>query len=258
MQKGILYRGEKEHLKYSVHVNRDQMGKQAAAYAAEHIIHALEQKDEVRIIFAAAPSQDEMLFYLMNNERIDWSRIIAFHMDEYIGLPENSDQWFSNYLKKNISDKVNLKLFHFINGMNKEPNDEISRYVELLQTSGIDLVCLGIGENGHVAFNDPPVADFSDKEVMKVVELDEVCRQQQVNDGCFSTFNSVPTHALTLTIPTLLSADCLVCTVPGEAKRNAVAKVLNDPISTSCPATILRKHKNGTLFLDEKSFLGGL
>ncbi|MFB4167308.1 glucosamine-6-phosphate deaminase [Virgibacillus sp. JSM 102003] len=253
--KGMIHEGQEDQLKYSVYSDREAMGRAAFDIAAKQIKQLLEQKQEIRVIFAAAPSQNEFLYYLTKDNEIDWSRVVGFHMDEYIGLPSDSDERFKNYLQKNITSKVNMKDFHFIDG-NANPESEIDRYKNLLNQSPIDIVCLGIGENGHIAFNDPPVADFQDPETIKVVELDQECRQQQVNDGCFPTFNDVPTHAFTLTIPALLSANSMICTVPGVSKKNAVYKVLNDKISTSCPATILRNHSNTHLLLDKEAYGG--
>lgn len=251
----IIKSGHKDRLNYFVCSNRVEMGKHAANLASNYIKKFLQEKEEVRIIFASAPSQNEMLNYLTNDPDIDWSRIVGFHMDEYIGLPYDSDQWFKNYLQKNIVEKVKMKQFHFIDGT-IDPKQEKVRYAELINEKPIDVVCLGIGENGHIAFNDPPVADFEDPHAIKVVELDHKSRQQQVNDGCFSTIEEVPTHALTLTIPTLVSAAAMICTVPGRTKAEAVNKVLNGEMNTACPATILRKHLNAYLIVDREAFGG--
>lgn len=249
----IIHEDKRNNLYYYVGKTREDMGKLAATIAGDRIKKLLKQKDEVRIIFASAPSQDEMLSYLINNQEIDWSRIIGFHMDEYIGLPSDSDQWFKKYLEKNITSKVNIKQFHFIDGT-KPIRDEVNRYTKLLNEAPIDLVCLGVGENGHIAFNDPPVADFNDPEKIKVVELDQFSRQQQVNDGCFPKIEDVPTHALTLTIPTLTAGKTMVCTVPGRTKTEAINKMLNNSVDSSCPATILRRHRDAHLIVDKDAF----
>lgn len=253
--KDLIKMGQKDKLHYYVCTTRDSMGRIAGKLAAEKMRELLVTKEEVRIIFASAPSQNETLAYLLSDKEIDWTRVVGFHMDEYIGLPEDSDQWFKTYLQKNITGKVDVKEFHFIDGM-KDPKEEIQRYTNLLNESPIDLVCLGIGENGHIAFNDPHVADFHDSQMVKIVELDKYSRQQQVNDGCFPSIENVPTHAITLTIPILMSASTLICSVPGVTKKDAVYKVINDKISTSCPATILRTHQNAHLFLDEEAYGG--
>ncbi|WP_040978420.1 6-phosphogluconolactonase [Oceanobacillus jeddahense] len=251
----MIQQGSKDRLNYYVCKDRKNMGKVSANLAIDEIKKILNKKEEVRIVFAAAPSQNEVLYYLTESKEIDWSKIVGFHMDEYLNLPLDSDQWFKNYLQKHVANKVNMKAFHFMNGM-ADPEEEIKRYTHLLLEKPIDLVCLGIGENGHIAFNDPHVADFEDPDPIKVIALDQASRNQQVNDGAFKTISEVPTHAMTLTIPPLISAGCLVCTVPGETKKEAVSKVFNQPIDTSCPATILRKHDNAHLILDSESFGG--
>src|SRR5690606_19361241 len=209
-----IERGKVDKLSYEVYETRKEMGHHAGRKAAEIMKEALQQKDEIRVIFACAPSQNEMLESLLQDEEIDWSRVVGFHMDEYIGLPEDSDQWFKNYIETHLLANVSMKKFHFIDGT-KNPEMMMEEYESLLSEKPIDLVCLGVGENGHIAFNDPPVADFKDPFLIKKVELDQFSRQQQVNDGCFETLAEVPTHALTLTIPTLLGGDMMVCTVPG-------------------------------------------
>jgi glucosamine-6-phosphate deaminase len=174
-------------------------------------------------------------------------------MDEYIGLAPDAPQLFSRFLSERLFDRVMPGQVHLIDGT--APSDaECERYGRLIAEAPIDIVCLGIGENGHIAFNDPPVADFRDPQMIKVVELDEACRRQQVNDGCFARLDDVPTHALTLTIPTLLSGAHLYCVVPGPTKRAAVRRTLDGPIATECPATILRTHADCTLFVDTDSY----
>ena len=226
------------------------MGTAAATAAAKFIRHSLSEQETVRAIFAAAPSQNEMLAALVVAEGIDWNRVEAFHMDEYIGLDATAPQRFGMWLKERLFDRLPFRAVHLIETDIARP---VERYEELLRSAPIDLVCLGIGENGHIAFNDPPVANFDDPVWVKIVDLEEACRQQQVNDGCFPTFDDVPRKAITLTIPALLSGRRLVCTVPGPTKRQAVYKTLRDPISTACPATILRNHVGCTLFLDKDS-----
>ena len=242
-----------DNLKTKVLKDRKVLGKEAAIDVAEKINNLLKTKDEIRIVFAAAPSQNEFLEEL-TKQKIDWERITAFHMDEYIGLWKDSPQLFSFYLRTNLFNKVKFKNVYYLNSVNEDNKGECERYAKLLNENPIDIICLGIGENGHIAFNDPPVADFNDTETVKIVELDLPCREQQVNDGCFSTIEDVPKYALTLTIPALLSADYLSVVVPGERKANAVYKTLFDEISTKCPATILRNHKNVVLYLEQESF----
>ena len=236
-----------------IFVTRQEMGISAATAATDFLRRSLSEQEIVRTVFAAAPSQNEMLSALIQAEGIDWSRIEAFHMDEYLGLDAAAPQRFGLWLKERLFDRLPFRAAHLIETDIAEP---VEHYEKLLRSAPIDLVCLGIGENGHIAFNDPPVADFDDPAWVKVVELEEACRQQQVNDGCFATLDDVPRQAITLTIPALLSGRRLVCTVPGPTKRQAVFKTLNDPISTACPATILRNHTGCTLFLDRDSAQG--
>jgi len=236
-----------------VYENRQKLGEAAGLEAATAIKALLASKDKVRIIFAAAPSQNEFLETLSAAPDIDWSRITAFHMDEYIGLPEGAPQTFGSYLREHLFNKVQPGIVHYINPA-ADIESECARYGRLLAEAPIDIVALGIGENGHLAFNDPPVADFEDPLAVKAVTLDAACRMQQVNDGCFPGLEEVPRQALTLTIPVLLSARWLFCMVPGATKRTAVARTLHDPVSTACPATILRGHKDCRLFTDSDSF----
>lgn len=244
------------HLEVHVSETRLEMGVTAGRAVEKKILELLDKQEEIRMIFAAAPSQNELLAYLRNSTRIPWHRITAFHMDEYIGLPPDAPQLFSNFLKERLFDHVNFKEVHLMNGSH-DSKEECSRYAALLIEKPIDIVCLGIGENGHIAFNDPPVADFDDPEIMKVVELDQTCRKQQVNDGCFSSLKEVPRQAPNLTIPTLMKGHFLYCVVPGKTKRAAVAKTLYDPVSTDCPASILRTHPNCQMYIDTESFGNG-
>lgn len=252
-ENAIVFEQTVDSLKVKVFHDRRALGAAAGAEVAARIKQLLSEKQSIRIIFAAAPSQNELLTYLSEDESIDWSRITAFHMDEYNGLPLNATQKFSRFLSEHLFDQVKPSTVHLIDSSN-ESDEECRRYGELLLQAPIDIVCLGIGENGHIAFNDPPVADFKDPQVIKVVELDDACRQQQVNDGCFSSFEEVPTHALTLTIPTLLSGSHLFCVVPGPTKRKAVERTLDGPVSKECPSTILRNHPDCTLYVDRDSY----
>ena len=227
------------------------MGDAAGKAVEAKILELLNWQGEVRMVFAAAPSQNDLLSYLRHSKSIRWNMVVAFHMDEYVGLPAGAPQLFSSYLKTHLFEHVKLKEVHFIDGNGGEK--EMQKYAALLEEKPIDIVCLGIGENGHIAFNDPPVADFEDPRTVKEVELDHACRQQQVNDGCFPRIEDVPSHAITLTIPALMAGQQLYCVVPGKTKRQAVAATLTGPLSTDCPATILRKHPNCTLYLDEDS-----
>jgi glucosamine-6-phosphate deaminase len=235
-----------------IHPSRAEMGRAAAAAVAAELRHRLRNGGLARMIFAAAPSQAEMLDALVAEPGIDWRRVTAFHMDEYIGLAPDAPQRFALWLRRHLFDRLPFGTVRLI-----DPGDDPARaganYARALAEAPIDIVCLGIGVNGHLAFNDPPVADLADPLDVKVVELDAVCRRQQVEDGCFPRLDDVPTHALTLTIPRLLRADRLFGTVPGAAKREAVRRTLHAPISAACPATALRRHHAVTLFLDSES-----
>jgi len=231
---------------------RDAMGRAAASDIAAALRDRLARQVSVRMVFAAAPSQAEMLDELAAERDIDWRRVIAFHMDEYLGLPAHAPERFGVWLTRNFFSRVPLGAVHLI-GQESDPDREAARYTALLAEAPIDIVCLGIGVNGHLAFNDPPVADLQDTKQVKIVELDAICRQQQVDDKCFAILGDVPTHAITLTIPRLLDAQQLFCVVPGAAKRAAVEQSLYGPIGAACPASALRTHPRCTLYLDRDS-----
>lgn len=242
----------KDMLNVEIYETRKEMGKAASDAVVAKIKELFETKDEINMIFAAAPSQNEVLEGLVNSD-VDWSNVNAFHMDEYIGLSEDAPQRFGNFLKNAIFGKVNFKSVNYIYSNDKSSEEICRDYAKLIEENPIDIVCLGIGENGHIAFNDPWVAEFNDIEIIKRVELDEVCRQQQVNDGCFKTIDDVPKYALTLTVPTLFNADYLFCTVPASTKANAVYNTINAEINEEVPATIMRKHKSAVMFCDKDS-----
>jgi len=242
-----------DELQIEVYEDRAAMGAAAGKAAADKLRELLALQEEVRVIFAAAPSQNEVLAYLRDESGIDWSRVRAFHMDEYIGLPASAPQRFSSFLERGLFQHVPFKAVHLINSADSA-EVECARYGALLDEAPIDIVCLGIGENGHIAFNDPGVADFEDPFTIKSAELDLACRQQQVNDGCFDALDDVPTHALTLTIPTLFAGRYLFCTVPGPTKRKAMEALRKGPVDPDMPASILRKHPACRLFTDREAY----
>ena len=243
-----------DNLTVKILPSRKEMGMAAAEDIRAKINELLSQKDEINMIFAAAPSQNEALEALLAFEDIDWSRINAFHMDEYIGLDvADKDKSFGYYLTEHIFGRVPFKSINLIDGFSKDAEAECARYAKMIKENPTDIVVMGIGENGHIAFNDPPVADFEDREIIKPVTLDEICRNQQVNDGCFPSLDRVPKQALTLTCPTLFAGDYLFCIVPAKTKAQAVERTLNGDISEECPATILRRHHNAVLYLDNDS-----
>lgn len=229
---------------------RTQMGEIAAKEASERIKKILAEKEEMNCIFAAAPSQIDFMESLIKNKDIDWKRINAYHMDEYLGFEIGHSRSFSGFLNNAIFTKVPFKSVNLINGM-ANPEEESERYAKVLENIDIDIIFMGIGENGHIAFNDPGVADFNDRKAVKVVELEESCRIQQVNDGCFAKIEDVPTKAITLTIPTLTSADYVFCIVPTESKAVAIKETLTGQIDEKCPASILRVTKNVNMYIDE-------
>ena len=243
----------KDLLKVNIYESRDEMGAAAAADVKAAILRALGEKEAINMIFAAAPSQNEVLANLANDKEIPWGRVNAFHMDEYIGLSKDAPQGFGNFLNKAIFGIAPFKSVNYIDISAPDAEAECERYSDLLCANPVDIVVLGIGENGHIAFNDPPFADFNDTRLVKPVKLDEVCRNQQVNDGCFATIDDVPTHALTLTVPALMSGKELYCIVPAKTKANAVNAAVNGEITDTCPASVLRTHKCATLYLDPDS-----
>lgn len=244
---------EKDSLKVKVLDTTAQMGQCAADELAERIKLLLKEKEEINMIFAAAPSQSAFLQSLIEKKDIDWTRINVFHMDEYIGVDASRPQSFANFLSRSIFSLLPFRSVNYINGVAPEVQQECSRYARLLEEHPVDIVCLGVGENGHIAFNDPAFADFDDPKLVKVVELDPVCRGQQVREKCFDTLDEVPREAITLTIPALLRADWMFCIVPFTNKAEAVRRMLEEEICEACPASILRNKRNSCLYLNNDS-----
>ena len=242
-----------DKLKVKQMETRQEMGKVAADDASHVIRSLLREKEYINIIFAAAPSQCEFLKNMLLHDEIDFQRINAFHMDEYIGLQNGAPQSFGNFLKENIYSQKVFHMIYYINGQSQDPEAECERYARLLEENPVDIVFCGIGENGHLAFNDPPVADFGDRKIVKIVELDDVCRQQQVNDKCFASFDEVPKKAITLTIPALKNSPYIFSVVPSKTKARTVCDALTGPVSEKCPASVLRTSPNATLYLDAES-----
>ncbi|MCI8659945.1 MAG: glucosamine-6-phosphate deaminase [Lachnospiraceae bacterium] len=243
-------------LKINIYKTRREMGAGAAWHGVERARQVIAQKGQVNIIFAAAPSQFELYESLLASD-LDFQKVNAFHMDEYLGLRSDAPQGFGNLLKSHLFSKAIFRSVYYLNGQTDDPQAECRRYKELLEEFPPDIIFHGIGENGHLAFNDPPTADFWDPEVVKIVAMDEVCRNQQVHDGCFSEISQVPKRALTLTIPVLTNKETyLMVTVPGSTKTLAVQHTVRDEISTACPATILRQHPHAMLFLDSEAAAG--
>ena len=243
-----------KNLQVQILSNRRLAGETAAYEFIDQVSKLLREKDRLNVVFASAPSQVEFMEALLRNRMfVDWDRINAFHLDEFIGAGPDSPYGFAHWLKDHLMDQVPFHRFHALDGKAEDVIAECKRYSNLLREVEIDLACIGIGKNGHLAFNDPPVADFADPVLVKVIELDETCREQQFRDGVFPNLASVPGQALTLTIPAIMRAKNILCIVPGTHKAISVWKTLNAEISTKCPATILRRHPSAKLFLDTES-----
>ncbi len=227
--------------------NKQLLGLKAANRGAELIRKAIRLNGKANIIVATGASQFEMLNELVK-EDIDWSLVTAFHLDEYIGISENHPASFRKYLKERFVDLISLKEFIYVNG-ESDPYQECIRLGELISEHPIDVAFIGIGENGHLAFNDPP-ADFETEEPYLVVKLNDACRRQQLGEGWFPTFNDVPEKAISMSIRQIMKSKAIICTVPDERKATAVRDTLVNDISPECPATILRTHANTVLLLD--------
>jgi len=244
---------QKDLLTVHIFATRADMGQAAAGDIKACMLSLLEGKETINMIFAAAPSQNEVLAALVGDTDIPWNRVNAFHMDEYVGLSPEASQGFGNFLKTHIFGLVDFRSVFYIDMSAPDAEAECARYAKLLQQYPTDIVVLGIGENGHIAFNDPPVADFNDPLAVKPVALDDICRNQQVHDGCFSHIDDVPKTAMTLTVPTLFAGKHLFCIVPAKTKAPAVHATLCGDISEACPATVLRRHQSAILYLDGDS-----
>lgn len=229
------------------------MGQAASDFVSDKLSAAMAQKGEANLILATGASQFTFLDAFKKENRVDWSKITVFHLDEYKDMSEQHPASFRKYLRERILNEVKPAKIYFLEGDAKDIEAELSRYENLLKNHLIDVACIGIGENGHIAFNDPPVADFNDPHLVKIVELDEKCRRQQLGEGWFKTLDEVPRHALSLTISAIMNCKSISCVVPDARKAEAVYNTLYGPISTTCPASILRKHPETVLFLDKYS-----
>jgi glucosamine-6-phosphate deaminase len=232
------------------------LARAAAADAADAIRAAIDARGEANVMLATGNSQLACLAELAQRSDLEWNRVRAFHMDEYVGLAAGHTASFRRYMRERVASRVRLKEFHYIEGDSGDAEGEAQRYEALLRTHPLDLCCCGIGENGHLAFNDPPVADFADPHAVKVVALEDASRRQQVGEGHFARLDDVPTHAITVTIPALLAATRVLAIVPEARKANAVKRALRGDISTECPASILRCQPHATLYLDNDSAAG--
>lgn len=242
-----------DELKVNIYETRTEMGLAAANDISAKIKECLAKKDEISMIFAAAPSQNEVLASLVADKSIEWNRVNAYHMDEYLGLDASAPQRFGNFLSDHIFSLVPFKSVNYIGSDAPDVEGECERYGNMLKDAKVDIVVMGIGENGHIAFNDPPVANFNDTVWVKPVKLDDICRQQQVNDGCFAKFDDVPEYALSLTVPALMAPDAVFCIVPAKTKAWAVKETLTGSIDEHCPATVLRTKKGAILYVETDS-----
>lgn len=229
------------------------LAQDAAREVQAHLQEVLAAQGSARTILATGNSQLQFLDELFRLGEVDWSKITLFHMDEYLGISADDSASFRHYMRERVENKIKPKQFHYIEGNALEPIKECERYGRLLQEQPIDLCCFGIGENGHLAFNDPPVANFADVHPVKIVKLDEVCKMQQVKQGHFPNLASVPPYALTLTIPALCSVKKMVGLCPGKNKAQPIRDALRGPVSPACPASILRRQPHAVLLLDTES-----
>lgn len=252
-QDGEVQHYQVDKLRIEIHPTRESAGSAAALAAANALIQLAGSIKSVAVIFATGASQLDTLHALTGTPGLPWERVRGFHMDEYIGISAGHPASFRRYLRENLTQKVQMQEFFEIDGTAPDPEKACKDYAELLHSADPQLCLLGIGENGHLAFNDPGVADFNDPLDMKVVHLDSTCRQQQAAEGWFKNFEEVPDQAMTLTIPALFRVPKLIASVPGPRKAAIVRRTLEDSITMACPATLLRTHPNATVYLDRDS-----
>jgi len=244
---------ELEALRVAVYATKEALGQEAARIASAAIQRVIQEKGSARLMFSAANSQLDMIANLTSDAEIDWDLVEIFHVDEYAGLPLSHGESFGGWVKRNLADVVHPRKAHYIMGNAPDLAGECGRYARLLSERPIDVSFLGIGENGHIGFNDPHVADFVDPEIVKVVTLDEKCRMQQVAEGHWPDFESVPKQGFAVTCPALVNASHIICCVPGSRKAEAVRNTLEGPISETCPASLIRTHPDARLYLDADS-----
>ena len=243
-------------LRVRVLLDGEALAASAAADAAVLLRRAIEERGAAHAMFATGNSQLAFLDALVREPGVEWGAVVGFHMDEYVGIPAGHPASFRRDLRERLVERVPIGAFNFIDGDAPDPGAECQVYAELLREHPIDLCCLGIGENGHLAFNDPPVADFDDPLDVKIVDLDDACRRQQVGEGHFPDVDAVPARAVTVTIPALLRAATVLAVVPEARKREPVRRALEEPVSTACPASILRSQPHAVLYLDAESAAG--
>jgi len=236
-----------------IYPTQSDLSTDVAQIVRDHLASVITRQGSAAAIMATGNSQIQFLDRLVALGGVDWSKVTLFHMDEYLGIAADHPASFRRYMRERVESRVKPASFHYLDGDADLPLDECARYTALLRAQPIDLCCLGVGENGHLAFNDPPVARFDDPHLVKLVRLDDDCKRQQVNEGHFPSLEAVPPYAFTLTIPALLSATKVVCIAPETRKARAVQALLEGPVRTACPASVLRNHAHVTLFLDDDS-----
>lgn len=237
-----------------IEVDKRAMARAAAGFAADRIRRAIAASGEARVIFASAASQLEFVDEMLKRTDIEWGKVCGFHLDEYVGLPETHGASFRKFLKDRLLAKLPcpMKDFTFVAGDAADTAKELERLQDAVREKPIDLACIGIGENGHIAFNDPP-ADFEAKTAYCIVRLDRVCRMQQVGEGWYPSLDAVPTHAFSMTVPQIMAAKSIAVIVPDERKAKAVAAAVDGPLTNLCPSSVLRNHADCTLFLDPQA-----
>jgi glucosamine-6-phosphate deaminase len=238
-------------MKKYVFQSKEEMATAAANSVAQALKHAIREKGQANLVVGTGNSQFEMYQHLVATKGVDWFRVVLFHLDEYIGLPPGHPAGLRTYVMKNFVDKVGpLRAMYLVKGESLDPVQECKRMDVLIQAHPIDVACIGFGENGHLAFNDPP-ADFETEEPYLVVELDERCRRQQVGEGWFKSLQDVPTRAISMSVRQILKSRQLVATVPDLRKAEAAKNALEGPVTPQCPASIVQQHENCEIFLDE-------
>ena len=238
-----------DQLNVEVFASNDDLSANVAHRVRDLLVATIARQGSAAIL-ATGNSQIRFLKQLVALGGVEWSKVTLFHMDEYLGVPADHPACFRRYMKERVASLVNPREFHYLAGDADLPLDECARYTALLQAQPIDLCCMGVGENGHIAFNDPPVARFDDPHWVKLVKLDDACKMQQVKEGHFPSLEAVPPYALTLTVPALVAAKTVLCLAPEKRKAVPVRNLLEGPIATSCPASILRRQPHATLLLD--------
>lgn len=242
-----------DRLPVLVFANQEDLAVHMTLAVRDTLAGAIARQGSAAAILATGNSQIRFLKKLVEMGGVDWSKVTLFHMDEYLGIPASHPAGFRFYMKQRVESLLHPKAFHFLEGDCLLPLDECQRYSDLLAAQPIDLCCMGVGENGHIAFNDPPVARFDDPHAVKLVKLDDDCKMQQVKEGHFPSLEAVPPYALTLTIPALLAAKKVLCLAPEKRKSVPVRNLVRGPVSTACPASILRTAPHATLLLDTDS-----